>query len=63
MLSMFRKFNSILQKGIIQSYYKIHQVDQEIFNENLFFSKIYLPNQNELRQQQIVPVYTDMKPA
>ncbi len=55
---MFRKFNSILQKGILQTYYKIVQIDQNIFNENLFFAKVYLPNQNEIRQQQqIVPIY------
>jgi hypothetical protein len=49
MLVFFRKFNSILQKGFTISYYKIMQIDSTAFNDYLFFPKVYLPNQNELK--------------
>lgn len=48
MLVYFRKFNSIIQKGITSIYLKINETDREIFKENLFVERVFLPNTQEL---------------
>ena len=49
MLTYFRKFNSILQNGLVISYNKKMQADASSFNDYLFFPKVYLPNQIDLQ--------------
>ena len=48
MLVYFRKFNSILQKGIAQSYLKILETDRNAFKDLAFIERVYLPNSHEL---------------
>ena len=47
MLVYFRKFNSIIQKGIAQSYFKILEMDPNAFKDSTFIEKVYLPNFQE----------------
>ncbi|RNA38475.1 hypothetical protein BpHYR1_041092 [Brachionus plicatilis] len=53
MLVYFRKFNSIIQKGIAQSYFKILEIDPNAFKDSTFIEKVYLPNAQELQVFQI----------
>ena len=48
MLVYFRKFNSIIQKGIAQSYFKILEMDPNAFKDSTFIEKVYLPNGQQL---------------
>ena len=47
MLVYFRKFNSVVQKGITQSYYKLLELEPCLLDEYPFFEKVFFPNQND----------------
>ncbi len=49
-LVLIKRYNSILQKGITQAYFKIVEANPDAFKSSPFFAKVFLPISDEMKQ-------------